>query len=93
MRLKADLPDLTVQDPIWRTKDGVDVAVSEMDDSHLLNTVRVLRGISPHGTTFSTTLARRRRWVDVMANEAYRRGLKLDPPTEEELSGKGYVHE
>lgn len=76
MRLKADLPDPSVENPVWRTKDGVDVAVSEMGDSHLLNTIRVLRGISPIGTLFSTTLARRRRWVDVRANEAYFRGAK-----------------
>jgi hypothetical protein len=62
----------------WRTKDGQRVRVADMADSHVLNTIRVLRGFSPHGTTVKLDDVERRRWLNVMANEVYRRGLTID---------------
>lgn len=72
----------------WRTKDGQRVRIRDMTDSHLLNTINVLRGKSRKGTTFKTDDVRRREWLNVMANEAYKRGLTLD-----EVDGKDPVHE
>ena len=80
----SDLEDIT-RDSIWTTKDRKKVAIKDMGDHHLLNTIRVLRGISPIGTTFSTTDPRRRRWINAMANEAYSRGLWLDSPSENDF--------
>jgi hypothetical protein len=59
-----------------------------MTDSHLLNTIRVLRGKSPIGTTFKCDDVLRREWLNVMANEAYARGLKID-----DVDEKDPVHE
>ena len=62
----------------WRCKDGAVVFVKDMTDGHLLNTIRVLQGKSPHGTTYKTTEERRKEWTQVMCNEAYRRGLSVE---------------
>lgn len=75
-------------DTYWRTQDGKYVRIKDMSDSHLLNTLRVLRAMSPIGTQFKTTSERRRRWVNAIANEVYKRGLQIDPLVEGEL-----VHE
>jgi hypothetical protein len=72
------------RESIWTTKAGRRVKIADMDDRHLLNTIRVLRGMSPIGTRFTTTEVRRRQWVNAMANEAYDRELELDELTEEE---------
>lgn len=71
-------------DSLWRTQDGKLVAVRKMGDRHLLNTIRVLRDMSPIGTQVKLTAERRRRWLNVMANEAYERELEIDPLTEDE---------
>lgn len=34
------------RDTLWKTQDGRLVAIREMTDSHLLNTLRVLRGLT-----------------------------------------------
>ena len=47
----------------------------DMDDRHLLNTIRVFRNKSPIGTVVTCDAVRRREWLNVMANEAYARGL------------------
>lgn len=73
------------RDSQWRTKEGRFVRIRNMTDQHLLNTIRVLRDMSPIKTKFKTTPERRRRWLNVMANEAYERGLQIDPLTEEEM--------
>ena len=73
---------VALRDPIWVTRDGLRVPVSQMDDRHLLNTIRVLRGHSPIGTTFRCDDVTRRDWINVMANEAYKRGLLLEGPRE-----------
>ena len=62
----------------WRCKDGAVVFVKDMTDGHLLNTIRVLQGKSPHGTTYRTTEECRKEWTQVMCNEAYRRGLSVE---------------
>lgn len=49
-----------------------------------MNTIRVLRNMSPIGTTFKTAPETRRRWINAMANEAYERGLQIDELTEKE---------
>jgi len=73
------------RDSIWQTKDGQRIAVKNLEDSHLLNIIRCFRNMSPHGTkVMPSTPSRRRMWVNAMANEAYRRGLKLDELTEKE---------
>lgn len=64
--------------------DGHLIAIKDMEDRHLLNAVRVLRNMSPIGTKFKTSDVSRRAWVNAMANEAYARGLQLDPLTEGE---------
>jgi hypothetical protein len=76
--------DITRDTP-WITKEGKRVPIRNMTDTHLLATIRVLRNLSPIGTTFRTDDVRRREWVNVMANEAYARGLTIDPVNLEEL--------
>lgn len=80
-------PILT-RESYWRTKDGKKVQVGLMEDSHLLNTITMLRGRSPIGTKFTTSDVRRRMWLNVMANEAYSRGLTIP-----EVDEKDPVHE
>lgn len=84
---EGDRPEIT-RDSIWRTQTGVRVRIADMADSHLLNTIRVLRGKSPRGTTFRTDDVRRRDWINAMANEAYSRGLALD-----DLDDNDPIHE
>lgn len=38
-----DYDECHFADPVWRTKDGRVILIREMDDSHLLNTIRFLR--------------------------------------------------
>lgn len=66
------------RDSIWTTRTGERIAVKNMTDSHILNTLRVLREMSPIGTKFKTSAVRRRQWVNALANEAYTRSLTLD---------------
>lgn len=80
--------ELITRDSIWRTQDHHRVAIKDMDDKHLLNTIRVLRDMSPLKTKFRTSAVRRRNWINAMANEAYSRGLILD-----ELQPTELVHE
>ena len=68
----------------WTCADQRRVRICDMTDQHLLNTIRVLRRMSPLGTIFRTTPERRRQWVNAMANEAYARGLTLDALQEHE---------
>ena len=75
-------------DSYWTTRERRRVRVCDMDDPHLLNTIRVLRGKSPHGTKWNGDSVRRREWLNVMANEAYSRGLSI-----EEVDEKDPVHE
>ena len=89
----ADLEGLTDPEPIsrdsvWTTKDLKRIPIYRMTDDHLLNTIRVLRGKSPLGTTWSGDAVRRRDWLNAMANEAYARGLSI-----EEVDKKDPVHE
>ena len=60
----------------------------DMDDRHLLNTIRVFRNKSPIGTVVTCDAVRRREWLNVMANEAYARGLSIDP-----VDDKDPIHE
>lgn len=69
----------------WRTQTGEIIRICDMADSHLLNAIRCLRLISPKGTKVSMSSSQqRRRYLNAMANEAYARGLELDPLTENE---------
>lgn len=61
------------RDSRWTTKDKRQVPVREMDNKHLINTIRMLCGASPHGTVW--TGERSGEWLAVMAEEAFRRGL------------------
>lgn len=81
-------PEPITRDSEWVTRDKKRVPICKMDDSHLLNTIRVLRGKSPVGTTWSGDSVRRREWLNAMANEAYARGLQI-----EEVDDKDPVHE
>jgi len=83
-RLKTGEDIEITRDSVWRTKTGILIRIRDMDDQHLLNTIRVLRAMSPIGTTFKTTPERRRRWLNAMSNEAYSRELELDEWTQNE---------
>ena len=77
--------DAITRDTLWRTMDGRIVAVRDMDDQHILNIIRCLRNMSPQGTRVNAgPPSKRREWLNVLANEAYSRGLSLDPLTENE---------
>lgn len=62
---------------VWRTKDGREIPLIEMEASHLRRTIHVLRGKSPVGTTYRVSAARRIEWVKAMAAELTRRGEPL----------------
>ncbi len=79
---------MVTRDTLCKTRDGRYIAIKDMDDHHLLSTIRVLRRMSPIGTVFRTTSVKRRRWINAMANEAYSRGLSLD-----ELDPSEPIHE
>jgi len=68
----------------WREMGGRLIRICDMDDHHLLCAIRVLRNMSPIGTKWHGIPSRRRMWLNAMANEAYARGLELDPLTETE---------
>jgi hypothetical protein len=73
----------------WTTREGIRIHIYDLEDSHLLNIIRCLRGKSPEGTTMMTwDPIRKRDWLNVLANEVYRRGLTI-----EELDEKDPVHE
>jgi len=65
-------------DVIWRTRIGEEIPVKELRSSHLLNIVRMLKGQSPHGTTFRCDDITRHNWIQILTLEAERRGLLLD---------------
>jgi hypothetical protein len=70
------------EDSIWITRIGMRVPVKQMEDSHLLNTIRVLKSESPIGTRFNCSDEDRQLWIEVMMAEAARRGLFLDGENE-----------
>lgn len=68
---------------------GKRIPVHELEDSHLLNIIRCFRNKSPHDTqVFPRDAVQRREWLNMLANEAYSRGLNL-----EEVDEKDPVHE
>lgn len=73
---QQDGPEIT-RESLWRMRDAQEVYVKDMENEHLLNTIRMLQGRSPIGTVFGVVISRRRAWISVMTNEAYRRGLEL----------------
>lgn len=78
-------PDEITREHIWTTATGERIAIKDLKDSHLLNIIRCFRGISLLGTKVAPRDPEgRMRWVNALANEAYRRGLKLDDAVEEE---------
>lgn len=80
---------IVTRDSIWVTADGRRTPVYGLEDSHLLNIIRCFRDKSPHGTkVFPVDPIRRREWLNVLANEAYARGLTI-----EEVDEKDPVHE
>lgn len=82
---ESPVPEAVTRDSLWRTKEGRILAIKDMGDQHLLNTIRCLREMSPIGTKIRIhSHARRRQWVNAMANEAYARGLKPDELTDGE---------
>lgn len=62
---------------VWRTRDGRQIPLTEMEASHLRRTIQVLRGKSPAGTTYRVSALRRIGWVKAMADELKRRGEPL----------------
>lgn len=68
---------LITRESLWKTREGVIVAIKDMADTHLLNLIRVLQNRSPHGTIIVYNQISRRRLLNTVANEAYRRGLEL----------------
>lgn len=63
------------RDAIWTTREKRRVPVKMMTRSHLLNTIRVLQGKSPHGTVYRCSDRTRAAWVNLMLYEALSRGL------------------
>jgi hypothetical protein len=88
MREGAYDPEPITRDSVWITKEKRHIPIREMDDHHLLNTIRVLRGKSPIGTRLVIDAVHRCEWLNAMANEAYSRGLSV-----EEVDEKDPVHE
>jgi hypothetical protein len=82
------LPSSPEGEPVWVTREKRRIPVREMGDNHLLHTITMLRGKSPIGTRFICEDVVRRRWLNILANEAYDRGLAIDA-----LDGKDPVHE
>lgn len=72
------------RESLWKTKDERRVAIKDMDDHHLLATIRVLRNMSPVKTRVKMDAVRRMQWSNAMANEAYARGLRIDETTDKE---------
>lgn len=80
---------LVTRESIWVTAAGRRIPVYDLEDGHLLNIIRCFRDKSPHGTkVYPRDPVRRREWLNVLANEAYSRGLTL-----EEVDEKDPVHE
>jgi len=80
---------LLTSDLIWRTAQGKRIAVRDLENDHLLNIIKCFRNKSPHGTqVWPSDSVRRREWLNLLANEAYSRGLSL-----EEVDEKDPVHE
>lgn len=79
-----ELPDEITRETEWLTQDKRRIRICDMGNRHLLNTIRVLRNMSPIGTKFAGTDVRRRQWLNAMATEAYLRHLKIDELTPEE---------
>jgi hypothetical protein len=76
-------------DSVWMTAKGDRIRVRDLEDGHLLNIIRCFRNKSPHGTqVYPRDPVYRREWLNVLANEAYSRGLTLEEPDE-----KDPVHE
>jgi hypothetical protein len=58
------------RESLWRTMDGRVLAVKDMEDSHILNIIRCIRGMSPEGTKVNCGgPTRRREWLNMLANE------------------------
>ena len=74
--LQVDYGDLD-PNPLWTTMTRQRIPVKNMVDTHLLNIIRVLHGRSPIGTRWVGTDERRAWWIEVLTNEAKRRGLLL----------------
>ena len=85
-RPRSDHPYAVItRDTLWCTATGRILAIKDMEDSHLLNCIRCFRGKSPEGTRVTPTdPVVRMEYLNVMANEAYRRGLALDPVDEDD---------
>lgn len=85
-----EIPEPTLtRDSLWTTARGERIPVHALKDSHLLNIIRCFRGKSPKGTQVAPrNPVRRREWLNLLANEAYSRGLTL-----EEVDEKDPTHE
>jgi len=77
-------PEIT-RESLWHTADGRVIKIKDLEDQHLLNIIRCFRNMSPEGTrVYPESPTARRNWVNALANEAYRRGLKVDDLAEGE---------
>lgn len=64
-------------DVIWTTRERERIAVKNMESSHILNVIRMLKGESPRGTTYRCDDLTRANWIEIMSIEAEKRGLLL----------------
>jgi hypothetical protein len=64
-------------DVIWTTRDRRRMPVKEMKTSHIHNTVRMLKGQSPHGTRYRCDDLTRTNWIEIFNIELEKRGALL----------------
>ena len=58
----------------WKTKDGIEIPLSKMSDSHLINTYSLVRNMNKE-FPFHYNGKGRTQWLVIFSSEMIRRGL------------------